>query len=382
MVSPHNAAGDDGLSQLFGSVTGDAVQPSETTEAPVTRRSLRSGAAPVVSPLAHAPLANLQPSSAAPLTRREARQATAPVSKARAPKTKTTAAAAAPAPLPQVPRPEVFSYEGIEFPSHPAPQKRAKGTAARRAASLVASAPPVRTQRVGLRKRVSSAATILAVTGFFAAVCIPAYAFGPVDELEAAPADVLASKSDATLSVARDAAELNVARDSFSATTAADLADARSSALKIANFEAYEKSGARELGDDYPWFSELSNNQGGGLSPLNYYYRECVDFVAWRLNRDAGSTSAPFKWDWNKLTPGGGSAYAWKRQWENHGWPTGTTPKVGAVAWFGYHVSYVKSVNSDGTVTIEEYNHQSDHLYGVRTIPATDVTAYLYAPPG
>ncbi|MGV8885294.1 MAG: CHAP domain-containing protein [Microbacteriaceae bacterium] len=408
MNSSRNAAGEDGLSELFGTDIGGANDGE-------------------FSSLAHAPIADLTVISTpgistpgistpgistpgAPLTRREARLAEAAAA-SRPARLKATAAAVAPTPQPQAPRPEVFSYEGIVFPSHPTPRTRATAKADRRAAKRAASAPselsrgsarkdtsgrtrtqplrtqslrtqPLRSQPIGMRKRASSALTILAVTGFFAAVCIPAYAISPIDtDLAAAPETVAASDRSASLFVAQDAAELNVARDTFSATTASDLADARSSALKIANFEAYDKSGARELGDDYPWFSELSNNQGGGLSPLNYYYRECVDFVAWRLNRDAGSTSAPFKWDWNNMTPGGGSAYAWERQWIRNGWATGKTPKAGSVAWFGYHVSYVKSVNADGTVTLEEYNHQSDHLYGQRTIPATDVTTYLYAPP-
>jgi surface antigen len=155
----------------------------------------------------------------------------------------------------------------------------------------------------------------------------------------------------------------------------------RSTSLKGQNYEAYIKSGALEKGDDYPWFSELSNNQGGGLSPLNYFYRECVDFVAWRLNRDVGSTSAPFVFDWNYLTPSGGDASNWANAWKQHGWATGTTPKVGSVAWFPGHVAYVSKVNDDGTVFLEEYNYDNDHLYGTRTIPATDVSLYLYAPP-
>jgi len=232
-----------------------------------------------------------------------------------------------------------------------------------------------------VKKKVSSFATIMAVAGFFASVSIPAIAAsGPAPELlplEAAQGEV----AQASLVVDSEAV-LSAKRESFAATTATDLASQRNNALKEANFAAYQTSGAREQGDDYPWFSELSNNQGGGLSPLNYYYRECVDFVAWRLNRDAGSTSAPFKWDWHNLTPSGGNAYQWKYAWERHGWKTSTTPQQGAVAWFGYHVSYVTSVNDDGTVTLEEYNFSSDHLYGKRTIPASEVTLYLYAPKG
>ena len=228
------------------------------------------------------------------------------------------------------------------------------------------------------RKRGHNVLTAFVVVGLFGSVALPAAALAP--QVTGDTGVVEASDVAAALTVSKEAAATSTAREEFSATTATDLRSQRDTARKSANFEAYLKSGARELGDDYPWFSELSNNQGGGLSPLNYYYRECVDFVAWRLNRDAGSTKAPFKWEWSDLTPSGGNAYQWKHNWENHGWKTSTTPVAGSVAWFGFHVSYVTSVNNDGTVTLEEYNFASDHLYGKRTIPATDVLTYLYPP--
>ncbi|WP_161972371.1 CHAP domain-containing protein [Glaciihabitans arcticus] len=416
MVSSRSASGVDGLSELFGSVTGEAVEPAVSAEsAPLTRRELRGRAAPVAQPVeAHVPdaLAWLETpvateapvvttpvvqAPAAPLTRRAARAAEAqaaaltvasvdvPVDAVVAAVTATPTlsipivtteqiaqhrpTSARPLTQPQVPAPEVLSFQ----PSYAA-QVSAVPVKARRAA------PPA--PRKPLRKKLSSFVTIFAVTGLFASVCLPAYALLPTADADAVVASAASSKvADVSLSVAADAGGLSAERDSFEATTAAELADARSNSLKIANFEAYEASGARELGDDYPWFSELSNNQGGGMSPLNYYYRECVDYVAWKLNVDAGSTKAPFKYTWFDLTPSGGNAYQWKYAWEAHGWATGTTPKAGAVAWFGYHVGYVKQVNSDGTVLIEEYNHQSDHLYGQRTIPASEVTLYLYAPP-
>jgi surface antigen len=125
----------------------------------------------------------------------------------------------------------------------------------------------------------------------------------------------------------------------------------------------------------------LSRNQGGGLSPLGYYYRECVDFVAWRLNRDAGTTSAPFRWTWGQLTPNGGDARQWKSAWLAHGWSTGTTPVPGAVAWFSAnHVAYVNGILQDGQVLIEEYNYGTNHEYDTRVINASDAY-YLYAPP-
>ena len=95
----------------------------------------------------------------------------------------------------------------------------------------------------------------------------------------------------------------SIARDGYTATSAADLKSLYADALRKQNLAAYLQSGAKAKGDDYPWFAELSRNQGGGLSPLNYYYRECVDFVAWRLNRDAGTTTAPFKLDVEQPDP-------------------------------------------------------------------------------
>ena len=126
--------------------------------------------------------------------------------------------------------------------------------------------------------------------------------------------------------------------------------------------------------------AQLEAPQGGGLSPLRYYYRECVDFVAWRLNRDAGSYSAPFKYDWGNLASG--SAYAWKSAWLSHGWTVSDTPVPGAVAWFpgANHVAYVSGILTDGSVAIEEYNGMVKHGYAQRIIQVTDAT-YLYPPP-
>ena len=222
--------------------------------------------------------------------------------------------------------------------------------------------------------------TAFVVVGLFGSVALPAAALSP--QVTADTDVVAAVEGDAALLVSKEATSTATDRGQFSATTTTDLRSQRNTARKSANFEAYLQSGARELGDDYPWFSELSNNQGGGLSPLNYFYRECVDFVAWRLNRDAGSTGEPFLYDWSYLTPSGGNASQWKYAWRSHGWPSSTTPIAGSVAYFtGNHVAYVKQVNADGTVLLEEYNYNSDHLYGQRTIPATDVELFLYPPP-
>jgi surface antigen len=226
-----------------------------------------------------------------------------------------------------------------------------------------------------LRRKLSSAGVMAVVIGLFATVTIPAFADQDTlaqnaEQLDAQTLEVTASTTDESATI----------RDSYGTTSASDLRKLYADAIRQQNLAAYMNSGARELGDDYPWPDELSEEQGGGLSPLNYYYRECVDFVAWRLNRDAGTTSAPYRWVWSNLAQG--SAYAWKREWESRGWPTGTTPQVGAVAWLpgGNHVGYVSGILADGSVVVEEYNYAVSHGYGQRII-APGSMYYLYAPP-
>lgn len=218
--------------------------------------------------------------------------------------------------------------------------------------------------------------TMAIVGGLFAVAGLPAYAL-------VAP-EIAASKTDAaaqSLIVSADAAPLDAVRDGFHATTPEQLAQQNKEALRAAANAEYLASGAREMGDDYPWPYELTDDQGGGLSPLNYYYRECVDFVAWRLNRDAGYYAAPFKWVWSNLTPNGGNGGQWMYNWEQHGWPVSKTPIVGSVAYTGgNHVAYVKAVNADGTVTLEEYNYVPGK-YSQRTVPASSMVAFLYPPP-
>ena len=229
-----------------------------------------------------------------------------------------------------------------------------------------------------VRQRLFGVGVMVLVGGLFAVLALPAYADNDASSLTAA-----AAVQTQKLTVEKAAASTlsTSTRDGYTATSAADLKKLYSDAIRQRNLQAYLQSGAKAQGDDYPWFAELSRNQGGGLSPLNYYFRECVDFVAWRLNRDQGSTHAPFKWTWSTLTPSGGNASQWKSAWLNHGWGTGTTPQVGSVAWFPYnHVAYVSGILNNGQVLVEEYNWEGEHLYGTRVINPGDAY-YLYAPP-
>ncbi len=227
----------------------------------------------------------------------------------------------------------------------------------------------VRRTRRTWKEAAQGGVALSVVAGLFAVTGLPAFAeqAGPVNQ---AQSDV----NNQSLVVQSEATAELVTRDAFSAPTPEQLA----AALRQ---QAYLDSGARALGDDYPWPFEATDDEGGSLSPLNYYYRECVDFVAWRLNRDAGSVTAPFKWTWSNLTPGGGNGSQWLGAWQSKGWPVSTVPVAGAVAYTGGdHIAYVKQVLDGGLVVLEEYNYVP-HAYSTRTVPASSMVAYLYPPP-
>jgi surface antigen len=254
-------------------------------------------------------------------------------------------------------------------------------------AAATPAAPRARTSK--RRSPLTVAVTLLAIPGIFLTAALPAYAFSPGQ----GPAVDSSAHSRATsgaqgVTVAAAAVNLTVARDSFTATSTDELArrGQAAAAKRVADSARataaeYAVYGIRARGDDYPWPYEVTNPQGGGLSPLGYYYRECVDFVTWRLNRDAGSTGGNWRWTWDTLTPGGGGASSWADAWTSQGRATSHTPVVGAVAWFNYnHVAYVQSVPGNGSVVLEEYNWMGSHAYHRRTVPIGDVALYLYPP--
>ena len=253
-----------------------------------------------------------------------------------------------------------------------------------------ATRPTAPTRRSGRQKPVAKMVTLLAIPALFLTAALPAYAFSP--QGGAGGISAQAAGDAQALTVASAAAAVTISTDGFTATSQAELDDIEAGLLVSANQQrAAEEArasaaefavyGIRAEGDDYPWPTAGTESQGGGLSPLGYYYRECVDFVAWRLNRDAGSTGSPWKWTWHSMTPGGGDGSSWAGGWAAKGWPTSKTPIVGAVATFSYnHVAYVQSVPGDGTVVLEEYNWMGSHAYHTRTVPIEDVPLYLYPP--
>jgi surface antigen len=242
--------------------------------------------------------------------------------------------------------------------------------AVRRLAATPKIAPMVSSAAIknGARKRQNPLKVVfvlLVISGFVGGIALPAVA----SSANTLQAGVTTSYKEVSASIGT----ATISRDSMSATTVEELRAEQISAAALASAAA--SAAVRQPGDDYPW-----RDAGNTLSPLGYYYRQCVDFVAWRLNRDQGVTSAPWKWVWSNLTPNGGDASQWKAAWIAHGWPVSSTPVVGSVAWFvGDHVAYVHSIDG-ANVTIEEYNGQASRSYAMRTIPISSVGAFLYAP--
>ncbi|AND17848.1 CHAP domain-containing protein [Rathayibacter tritici] len=271
----------------------------------------------------------------------------------------------------------------VDVPAVASPASRSSLAAPRRAASRPGApraAEPARTR--GLSRRALAFGTFSVVGGLFATAAIPAYGARSASATATgrAAADRVGLQN---LTVSSDATRQTAVRDAFAAPTKAQLDEAsrQAAVLSGSNGGEFSTVQTRAAGDDYPWPYETIDDNGGGLSPLGYYYRECVDFVAWRLNRDAGRTSAPWKYTWGNITPLGGSAYEWPDNWAAKGWATSSVPIVGCVAWWTYnHVSYVQKVNDDGTVLLEEYNYGGKHSYVTRTFPTAKVPLFLYPP--
>jgi hypothetical protein len=162
--------------------------------------------------------------------------------------------------------------------------------------------------------------------------------------------------------------------------------------VKITDARGESSCGIPGKTDDLPWRTSQINQP----SPLGMFNRECVDFALWRINQQVGSSTAPYKVLNGTFRPDGallGSALTWKDGWDAKGWPTGKTPRVGAVVWYSPgtggadgtygHVAIVKAVNGDGSFLEEGYNGNpapNDHTYYTRTVQNGTPSAFLYLP--
>ncbi|GAK59612.1 hypothetical protein U27_06597 [Candidatus Vecturithrix granuli] len=155
--------------------------------------------------------------------------------------------------------------------------------------------------------------------------------------------------------------------------------------------------------NDYPYRDSIK----GELDVWGFYTRNCTSYVAWKINKDYGTTSAPYYF-YNTMSGPNGQSGTWgnAKDWENNattiGFTVSNTPQTGAIAaWeansegagiYG-HVAYVESVNSDGTVNITEYNWNygdgncnarssvtADHYIHILSSGCTDPNAINYDP--
>jgi surface antigen len=104
-----------------------------------------------------------------------------------------------------------------------------------------------------------------------------------------------------------------------------------------------------------PTGSYWTDSSGNDTSPYGYNYRNCTDYVAWKL-QSLGVTDAK--------TRGLGNGGQWADNAQGRaGVSVSTTPSVNSVGVkvsttsdpFG-HVTFVEAVNSNGTLTVSEYN--------------------------
>ncbi|HEY0965436.1 MAG TPA: CHAP domain-containing protein [Candidatus Saccharimonadales bacterium] len=91
--------------------------------------------------------------------------------------------------------------------------------------------------------------------------------------------------------------------------------------------------------------------QDSMVDPWGMYNRECVSYVAWKVQQKTGHM--PY---WG----GVGNANQWPGNARGAGIGTGSTPRAksaGVISAGAYgHIVWVESVNSDGTINISQYN--------------------------
>jgi surface antigen/pimeloyl-ACP methyl ester carboxylesterase len=135
--------------------------------------------------------------------------------------------------------------------------------------------------------------------------------------------------------------------------------------------------------DDYPYKTSpfcpanVNSCPSDTVDPYGFYYRECTSFVAWRMNRDAGTTDASRPWFTDTMSGGRwGNAGNWTTNASTLGYRVDNTPSVGAMAQWNAnecggctvgHVAYVESIHADGSVNVSEYNFLVGHGYGFRS---------------
>ena len=145
---------------------------------------------------------------------------------------------------------------------------------------------------------------------------------------------------------------------------------------------------ASGIGDDYP--QAQKDLPIDSIDPWGYLTRECVSFVAWRMNVQMGWKPGE-PWKFSAATVGLlGNANTWGPRLAAQGYKIDSNPAPGAIAWWGGavsngvitgpmgHVAVVSAVNDNGTVNIEQYNGTPPHEYSTMVIPRDSPTGYIH----
>ena len=114
---------------------------------------------------------------------------------------------------------------------------------------------------------------------------------------------------------------------------------------------------------NYDWGPVRDGSEASTLSPEYHYgYRNCTDYVAWRLHVVEGVPTA--------VVTGLGNGGNWAANAPSHGLSVNSTPAVGAAAVVPSksqtdpgHVAYVEAVYPDGRIKVAEYNHRLDGTF-------------------
>lgn len=150
-----------------------------------------------------------------------------------------------------------------------------------------------------------------------------------------------------------------------------------------ANCAQFGCSGGTVGGGGYPWGRAVCIHTGQVTGPCynydwavngsvynpstgGYGYRNCTDWVAWRIRTHGG------------YVPSGlGNARQWPDRAPGHvvSEPSAGNAAVSQARTYG-HVMYVEAVNSDGSLLVSDYNRAGTGLYDMSTLPKVGDNQY------
>ncbi len=131
---------------------------------------------------------------------------------------------------------------------------------------------------------------------------------------------------------------------------------------------------------------------GCDLDEYDFYQRECVSYVAYRINKDHGSTAKPYFLQNYMFSSNSSDRLSSGGNWDNiftkfNAYRVDNKPVKGSIAVWnpGYngagsvgHVAYVENITT-GIVTVSDYNADGQHNYSIRSLasdrlPSTYIT--------